>query len=199
QPVRGADLEHRAKAGEDRDHAGLQHPPLERSRHELLGRQRHRRRRARRIRREVRGRRAGEQGGVTANRRTPSANPPYASRQIYADFRTALSTSVLPSDQIAPGTLWLPAMTVSNAVSIQRQSSSVMVSEGNSLMVWLAWPATWVRILWSLNSGTVMSWQNRPLFAVSSTFQDAFSRSDFGGPNSTPIIKPLPRTSFISS
>jgi hypothetical protein len=25
--------------------------------------------------------------------------------QVYADLRTALSTSVLPSDQIAPGTL----------------------------------------------------------------------------------------------
>ena len=44
----------------------------------------------------------------------------------YADFRTALSTSVLPSDQIAPGTLWLEAITVSNAFSIQLQSSSVM-------------------------------------------------------------------------
>ena len=49
-------------------------------------------------------------------------------------------------------------------------------------MVWLPWPDTWVRTLWSLNSGTVMGWQNRPLLAVSSTFQDAFSRSDFGGP-----------------
>src|SRR6185312_5140514 len=65
----------------------------------------------------------------------------------YADFLTALSTSVLPSDQIAPGTLWLPAMTASNAVSIHLQSSSVIVSEGNSLMVWLPWPATCVRIL----------------------------------------------------
>ncbi len=52
-----------------------------------------------------------------------------------ADLRTALSTSVLPSDQIAPGTLWLAAMTESNAVSIQLQSSSVMVSGGSSLMV----------------------------------------------------------------
>src|SRR3954466_8184305 len=42
----------------------------------------------------------------------------------YADFRTALSTSVLPSDQIAPGTLWLAAMTSSNDFSIQLQSSS---------------------------------------------------------------------------
>ena len=65
----------------------------------------------------------------------------------YADLRTALSTSVLPSDQIAPGTLWLEAMTESNAVSIQLQSSSVMVSGGNSLMVWLPWPETCVRIL----------------------------------------------------
>ncbi len=64
-----------------------------------------------------------------------------------ADLRTALSTSVLPSDQIAPGTLWLDAITWSNAVSIQLQSSSVMVSGGNSLMVWLPWPETWVRIL----------------------------------------------------
>src|SRR4051812_18992792 len=117
----------------------------------------------------------------------------------YADRRTALSTSVLPSDQIAPGTLWLPAMTSSKARSIQPQSSSVMVSGGRSLMVWLPWPATCVRVLWSLNSGTVMSWQNRPLLAASSTFQDARSRSDFGGPNSTPIIRPLPRTSFNSS
>src|SRR6202140_3984629 len=118
---------------------------------------------------------------------------------FYADFRPAFATSVLPSDQIAPGTLWLEAMTESNAVSIQLQSCSVMVKGGNSLMVWLPWPETWVRILRSLNSGTVMSWQNRPLLAVSSTFHDALSRSDFGGPNSTPIISPLPRTSFKSS
>jgi hypothetical protein len=65
----------------------------------------------------------------------------------YADFRTALSTSVLPSDQIAPGTLWLEAITVSKAFSIQPQSSSVMVKGGSSLMVWLPWPETWVRIL----------------------------------------------------
>src|SRR4029077_1913771 len=83
----------------------------------------------------------------------------------YADLRTALSTSVLPSDQIAPGTLWLEAITESNAVSIQVQSSCVMVSGGSSLMVWLPWPETWVRILCSLNSGTVMSWQNSPLLA----------------------------------
>ena len=44
-----------ARAAEDRDHAGLQLPPLGRSRPELLGRQRYRRRRARRIRRQVRG------------------------------------------------------------------------------------------------------------------------------------------------
>src|SRR3984885_6783106 len=123
----------------------------------------------------------------------------HTAAQAYADLRTALSTSVLPSDQIAPGTLWLEAMTVSNAVSIQLQSSGVMVSGGSSLMVWLPGPETCVRILCSLNSGTVMSWQNSPLLAVSSTFHDAFSRSDFGGPNSTPIISPLPRTSFISS
>jgi hypothetical protein len=40
-----------------------------------------------------------------------------------ADLRTALSTSVLPSDQIAPGTLWLEAITESKARSIQLQSS----------------------------------------------------------------------------
>src|SRR5437763_1761844 len=117
----------------------------------------------------------------------------------YADFLIALSTSVLPSDQIAPGTLWLSAITLSNARSIHLQSSSVMVSGGRSFMVWLPWPETWVSILCSLNSGTVISWQNSPLLAVSSTFHEAFRRSDFGGPNSTPIIRPLPRTSFISS
>ena len=65
----------------------------------------------------------------------------------YADLRTALSTSVLPSDQIAPGTLWLAAMTSSNDFSIQLQSSSVITSGGSSLMVWLPWPETCVRIL----------------------------------------------------
>ena len=95
--------------------------------------------------------------------------------------------------------MWLAAITESNAVSIQLQSSGVIVSGGNSLMVWLPWPETWVRILWSLNSGTVINWQNNPLLAVSRMFHDAFSRSDFGGPNSTPIISPLPRTSFMSS
>src|SRR6476646_2594646 len=99
----------------------------------------------------------------------------------YAVLRTALSTSVLPSDQIAPGTLWLEAITESNAVSIHLQSSSVMVSDGSSLMVWLPWPETCVRILWSLNNGTVMSWQNRPLLALSRRFHDAFSFRDFGG------------------
>ncbi len=64
-----------------------------------------------------------------------------------ADLRTALSTSVLPSDQIAPGTLWLEAITASNDVTIQLQSSSVMVRGGNSFIVWLPWPETWVRIL----------------------------------------------------
>ena len=44
-----------------------------------------------------------------------------------------------------------------------------------------------------------MSSKNRPLLAVSSRFQEAFSRSDFGGPNSMPIINPLPRTSFSNS
>jgi len=39
----------------------------------------------------------------------------------YMDLRTALSTRVLPNDQIAPGTLWLEAMTESNAVSIQER------------------------------------------------------------------------------
>src|SRR5258708_29751727 len=92
----------------------------------------------------------------------------------------ALSTSVFPSDQIAPGTLWLEAMTESNAVSIQLQSSPAIVSGGNSLMVWLPWPDTWVRILWSLNSGTVMSWQKRPLLAVSNTFHDSFRPSALG-------------------
>src|SRR4029078_1928110 len=61
----------------------------------------------------------------------------------YADFLTALSTSVLPSDQIAPGTLWLAAMTSSNDFSIQLQSSSVITSGGSHFMVCLACARTW--------------------------------------------------------
>src|SRR5260370_41229886 len=91
--------------------------------------------------------------------------------------------SVLPSDQTGPGVRWLAAMTASNALMIQSQSASEIVSEGRSLIVWLAWPATWVRILWSLNSGIVMSWQNSPLLAVSSKLQDALSLNERGRPN----------------
>src|SRR4029453_13393531 len=58
--------------------------------------------------------------------------------KCYPDFLTALSTSVLPSDQIAPGTLWLAAMTSSNDFSIQLQSSSVITSGGASFVVWVA-------------------------------------------------------------
>src|SRR5262249_4355897 len=89
--------------------------------------------------------RIGVSGGVLLRRVAGRATAPRRGPQ--AARRTALSTSVLPSDQIAPGTLWLPAMTSSNAFSIQLQSSSVMVSGGRSLMVWLPWPATCVRIL----------------------------------------------------
>ena len=49
----------------------------------------------------------------------------------------AWSTSVLPSDQAAPGTRCASAITASKARSIQSQSSSVMVSAGCSLTVWL--------------------------------------------------------------
>ena len=63
QPVRGADREHRTPRREDRNAAGLQHPPLERPRPELLGGQRSRRRRTGGVRREVRERDAGETEG----------------------------------------------------------------------------------------------------------------------------------------
>ena len=64
QPVRGADREHRAPRRQDRDAAGLQYPPLERPRPELLGGERSRRRRTGGVRREVRGGDEGEYGGV---------------------------------------------------------------------------------------------------------------------------------------
>ena len=77
--------------------------------------------------------------------------------RFHADLRVAFLTNVVPSDQIAPGTLWLSEITELKAVSIQSQSSSVIVRGGKSLMVWLPCPETWVRILWFLKSGTVMS------------------------------------------
>ena len=47
------------------------------------------------------------------------------------------------------------------------------------------------KFLWSLNKGILMSWQNNPFLEPSRRFQDAFSFRDFGGPNSTPIIRPF--------
>src|SRR5438876_12323004 len=125
---------------------------MERPRTELLGGERYRHRRAQRIRREIRGRGAKQQGDLARRARQRQAKQNRARRDsieaiaLYAERRTALSTNVLPSDQIAPGTLWLEAITESNAVSIHLQSSSVMVSDGNSLMVWLPWPETCVSI-----------------------------------------------------
>ena len=58
-------------------------------------------------------------------------------------LRAACPIRVLPSDHTAPGTRWLPAMTSSNACTIQSQSLSSMTRAGMSLMVWLACPATW--------------------------------------------------------
>ena len=90
-------------------------------------------------------------------------------------------------------------MTASNDCSIQPRSSSEIVSEGKSLIVWSPCPATCVSSLWSLNNGITINWQNSPLRAVSSGFQDALSPGERGDPNSTPIISPLPRTDLISS
>src|SRR5262249_14603227 len=112
---------------------------------------------------------------------------------------TALPTNLLPSDHMAPGTRWVAAITSSKACSIRSQSSSVMIRGGKSFMVWLACPATWVSTLWSLNSGIVTNWQNSPLFAVSRRFQLALSFNELGGPNSIPIIRPLPRTARTNS
>src|ERR1700692_1957047 len=120
------------------------------------------------------------------------ATPWWRTRDVevvyFGSGRMDWAMSDFPSDQIGPGTRWLSAMTASNELMIQSQSASEIVSEGSSLMVWLAWPATWVRILCSLNSGITMSWQNRPVLTVSSTFHDALSLSERGAPNSMPII-----------
>ena len=101
--------------------------------------------------------------------------PPQA-RSCAVDLaRTALPTRVLPSFHTAPVVRYAPAMTASNDRSIHSQSSSEIISEGNSLIVWLPCPATCVSNLWSLNNGMTISWQNSPLLAVSSKFQDALS------------------------
>ena len=169
QPVRGADREHRTEGSEYLDAAGLQYPQLERPRRTIavsdigsdelneFGEVRDC---------DARANRKGERRILVPY---PSLRGSPAKKQsihrlridgllrfarndegrvrVYADLRTALSTRVLPSDQIAPGTLWLPAITSSNDFSIQLQSSSVIVNGGSSLMVCRPWPATWVRIL----------------------------------------------------
>src|SRR5580692_5866352 len=140
--------------------------------------------------------------GGTAIGNEPGARfapAPRSKMLLYPRAATALPTSVLPSDQIAPGTRWVAAITLSNAPTIQSQSASVMTSGHSSLMVWLACPATWVRILCSANNGMVINWQNSPLLADSSRFQLALSFNEVGGPNSMPIISPLPRTARKNS
>ena len=63
----------------------------------------------------------------------------------------SVTHEVLPSFHTAPVVRCAPAMTASNDCSIHSQSSSEMVIEGNSLIVWLPWPATCVSSLWSSN------------------------------------------------
>ncbi len=53
----------------------------------------------------------------------------------YPALRMAFSTSVLPSDQTAPGTRCASAITASKDFSINSQSDSVMTSGGSSLIV----------------------------------------------------------------
>src|SRR5215467_5569586 len=79
-----------------------------------------------------------------------------ADHATFGLVRIAWPAKVFPSDQMAPGTRWLLAITESNALKIQLQSALEMVRAGRSLIVWLTWPATWLRILWSLKSGIVM-------------------------------------------
>ena len=53
-------------------------------------------------------------------------------------FDIAWPTRFFPSDQIAPGTRWLSAMTDSKLFKIQSQSESEITSAGKSLIVWPA-------------------------------------------------------------
>jgi len=59
--------------------------------------------------------------------------------QAYADLRTALSTRVFAQRPDAPGTCDCRANGIERS-SRAVQSSWVIVSGGNSLMVWLPWP-----------------------------------------------------------
>lgn len=54
-----------------------------------------------------------------------------ANQVIFA--RTRFETRVFPSDQIAPGTRWLAAITESTAVKIHSQSASDIASGGKNL------------------------------------------------------------------
>ena len=58
------------------------------------------------------------------------------------------------------------------------------------------WPATWLRIRWSVNSGTTTSWAKIPGCMRSSIRQVVRPLS--GSPNSIAHIRPRPRTSLTT-
>ncbi len=58
-------------------------------------------------------------------------------------------------------------------------------------------PATWLRIRWSVKSGTTTSCAKMPGWTRSSMRQVV--RPDCGSPNSIAHISPSPRTSFTTS
>ena len=63
----------------------------------------------------------------------------------------------------------------------------------DAMFTW--WPATWVRIRCSRNSGTVTSWANRPGWRASTTSHSRRAAPPEGGPSLSAHISPRPRTS----
>ena len=70
-------------------------------------------------------------------------------------------------------------------------------SGGRPLTMFTLWPATWLRIRWSVKSGTTTSWAKIPGCIFSSMRQVVLPLS--GSPNSIAHIRPSPRTSFTTS
>ncbi len=74
-----------------------------------------------------------------------------------------------------------------------------MTSGGSSLMTSMAWPATWVMMRCLSINGMMAACGNRLLSMVWHIVQAIFRPSDFGEPNSMPIIRPRQRMSLMKS
>src|SRR5579872_1841114 len=113
--------------------------------------------------------------------------------------RRAPFAMVLPNSQNRPEPRPASVRTSSSASTKYSTSSSPATSGGRSLTTLTLSAATWVRMRWRWKSGTTTICENSAGRIASRARHRIRIERDSGGPNTSPIMRPLPRTSCRNS